>query len=93
MTGRTVALLIMLAQAGCSTLALAPTPITSFCDRTDLSAAAANYSVNYIKKPDPQFNASYWNMCGPAWTRGLASLTYSPSAFDASYPASQLEGF
>ena len=86
-------LLVIMLITGCSTLVAAPTPITSFCDGPDFSVVAANYSVNYIKKPDPQFNASYWNLCGPAWTRGLASLTYSPSAFDASYPASQLEGF
>src|SRR5262245_50892231 len=59
-----------------------PTPITSFCDRTDLSEPAANYSVNYVKKPGPQFDASYWNLCGPAWTRGGASLVYSPAEQD-----------
>src|SRR5215510_15328574 len=47
-----------------------PPHITSFCDRTYLSEPAANYSVTYVKKPPPQFDASYWNLCGPAWTRG-----------------------
>jgi len=59
-----------------------PTPIASFCDRTDFSEPAANYSVNYIGKPSPQFDASYWNLCGPAWTRGGATLVYSPAELD-----------
>src|SRR5262249_317551 len=55
-------------------------PPTSFCDDVSLSEPAANYSVTYIRKPDPQLgDLSYWNLCGPAWTRGAASLTYSPA--------------
>jgi len=84
MIRRTLLLIMLL---GCST---APTPI-SFCERTDLSEVAANYSVTYIKKPDPQFDASYWNLCGPPWTRGWAFFTYSPSSFDAALPPTELD--
>src|SRR5262245_8396271 len=69
----------------CST---APTP-TSFCDRTDfsLSEPAANYSVTYIRKPERQLgDLSYWNLCGPSWTRGGATLVYSPAEQDLMLP-------
>jgi len=62
---------------------------TSFCDRTGLSEPAANYSVTYVKKPNPQFDASYWNLCGPAWTRGGATLVYSLVEHDLAFQKMQ----
>jgi len=82
---RAILLVFILGLTGCSTLVQAPQPITSFCDLTDfsLSEPAANYSVTYLRKPDPQLgDLSYWNLCGPAWTRGGATLVYSPAELD-----------
>ena len=75
----------------CSQLPSVPAP-TNFCDHIDKKELAANYSLTFVKKPH-QFdgNYSYWNLCGPAWTRGGASLAYSPSGFDLMFPETQLD--